>query len=57
MKDAAIRDWEKLAEPGPPSGMTVGSGWTPNPRTGRLLKKVKAYLADLDTADLHIQIM
>jgi isocitrate dehydrogenase len=59
VKDAAIRDWVKLAaNRGRLSGMTVVF-WldTERPHEVELRKKVKAYLAHLDTEDLHIQIM
>ncbi|MGH3674167.1 MAG: NADP-dependent isocitrate dehydrogenase [Mycobacterium sp.] len=58
-KDAAIRDWVKLAVTrGRLSGMTV-LFWldTERPHEAELRKKVKAYLKDHDTEDLHIQIM
>jgi isocitrate dehydrogenase len=59
VKDAAIRDWVKLAvNRGRASGMTV-LFWldTERPHEAELRKKVKAYLADHDTDGLHIQIM
>ena len=58
-KDAAIRDWVKLAVTrARASGMTAVF-WldTERPHEAELRKKVKAYLADLDTEGLHIQIM
>jgi isocitrate dehydrogenase len=58
-KDAAIRDWVKLAVTRARlSGMTVVF-WldTERPHESELRKKVKAYLADHDTEGLHIQIM
>jgi isocitrate dehydrogenase len=58
-KDAAIRDWVKLAVTrARASGMTVVF-WldTERPHEVELRKKVKAYLADHDTEGLHIQIM
>jgi isocitrate dehydrogenase len=58
-KDAAIRDWVKLAVTrARASGMTVVF-WldTERPHEAELRKKVKAYLADHDTEGLHIQIM
>jgi len=58
-KDAAIRDWVKLAVTrARASGMTV-LFWldTERPHEVELRKKVKAYLADHDTEGLHIQIM
>jgi isocitrate dehydrogenase len=58
-KDAAIRDWVKLAVArARASGMTVVF-WldTERPHEAELRKKVKAYLADHDTEGLHIQIM
>jgi len=57
--DAAIRDWVKLAVTrARASGMTVVF-WldTERPHEAELRKKVKAYLKDLDTEGLHIQIM
>jgi isocitrate dehydrogenase len=59
VKDAAIRDWVKLAvNRGRQSGMTV-LFWldTERPHEVELRKKVKAYLEDHDTEGLHIQIM
>jgi isocitrate dehydrogenase len=58
-KDAAIRDWVKLAVTrARASGMTV-LFWldTERPHEVELRKKVKAYLKDHDTEGLHIQIM
>ena len=58
-KDAAIRDWVKLAVTrARASGMTVVF-WldTERPHEDELRKKVKAYLSDHDTEGLHIQIM
>ncbi|MGE5693801.1 MAG: NADP-dependent isocitrate dehydrogenase [Candidatus Sericytochromatia bacterium] len=58
-KDAAIRDWVKLAvSRARESGMTVVF-WldTERPHEVQLRKKVKAYLKDHDTEGLHIQIM
>jgi isocitrate dehydrogenase len=58
-KDAAIRDWVKLAVTrARASGMTV-LFWldTERPHEVELRKKVKAYLEDHDTEGLHIQIM
>jgi isocitrate dehydrogenase len=58
-KDAAIRDWVKLAVTRARlSGMTVVF-WldTERPHESELRKKVKAYLEDHDTEGLHIQIM
>jgi isocitrate dehydrogenase len=58
-KDAAIRDWVKLAVArARASGMTVVF-WldTERPHEDELRKKVKAYLKDHDTEGLHIQIM
>ena len=58
-KDAAIRDWVKLAVTrARASGMTVVF-WldTERPHEAELSKKVKAYLKDHDTEGLHIQIM
>ena len=58
-KDAAIRDWVKLAvNRARASGMTVVF-WldTERPHEAELRKKVKAYLADDDTEGLTIQIM
>jgi isocitrate dehydrogenase len=58
-KDAAIRDWVKLAVTrARASGMTVVF-WldTERPHEDELRKKVKAYLKDHDTEGLQIQIM
>ena len=58
-KDAAIRDWVKLAvNRGRQSGMTV-LFWldTERPHEAELRKKVKAYLNDHDTEGMQIQIM
>ncbi len=58
-KDAAIRDWVKLAVArARASGMTVVF-WldTERPHEAELRKKVKAYLKDHDTEGLHIQVM
>jgi isocitrate dehydrogenase len=58
-KDAAIRDWVKLAVTrSRASGMTVVF-WldTERPHEAELRKKVKAYLEDHDTEGLEIQIM
>ncbi|MEV3905559.1 NADP-dependent isocitrate dehydrogenase [Mycobacterium sp. NPDC050551] len=59
VKDAAIRDWVKLAVTrARESGMTA-LFWldTERPHEAELRKKVKAYLKDHDTEGLHIQIM
>jgi isocitrate dehydrogenase len=59
VKDAAIRDWVKLAVTrARASGMTA-LFWldTERPHEVELRKKVKEYLADHDTEGLHIQIM
>lgn len=59
VRDAAIRDWVKLAVTRARlSGMTVVF-WldTERPHEAELRKKVKAYLADHDTEGLEIQIM
>ena len=59
VKDAAIRDWVKLAvNRGRASGMTV-LFWldTERPHEVEIRKKVKAYLKDHDTEGLQIQIM
>ncbi len=59
VKDAAIRDWVKLAvNRARASGMTVVF-WldTERPHEAELRKKVKAYLKDHDTEGLHIQVM
>jgi isocitrate dehydrogenase len=59
VKDAAIRDWVKLAvSRARASGMTA-LFWldTERPHEVELRKKVKAYLAEHDTEGLHIQIM
>jgi isocitrate dehydrogenase len=58
-KDAAIRDWVKLAVTrARASGMTA-LFWldTERPHEVELRKKVKKYLKDHDTEGLHIQIM
>jgi isocitrate dehydrogenase len=58
-KDAAIRDWVKLAVTrARASGMTAVF-WldTERPHEVELRKKVKEYLKDHDTEGLHIQIM
>ena len=59
VKDAAIRDWVKLAvNRARASGMTA-LFWldTERPHEVELRKKVKEYLKDHDTEGLHIQIM
>ncbi|MGV0794107.1 NADP-dependent isocitrate dehydrogenase [Mycolicibacterium sp. XJ1819] len=59
VKDAAIRDWVKLAiTRARASGMTA-LFWldTERPHEVELRKKVKEYLADHDTEGLHVQIM
>ncbi|MCZ8380918.1 NADP-dependent isocitrate dehydrogenase [Mycobacterium sp. CPCC 205372] len=59
VKDAAIRDWVKLAVTrARESGMTA-LFWldTERPHEAELRKKVKTYLKDHDTEGLHIQIM
>ena len=59
VKDAAIRDWVKLAVTrARASGMTAVF-WldTERPHEVELRKKVKTYLQDHDTEGLHIQIM
>ncbi|TFV56808.1 NADP-dependent isocitrate dehydrogenase [Mycobacterium sp. PS03-16] len=59
VKDAAIRDWVKLAvNRARASGMTAVF-WldTERPHEAELRKKVKAYLKDHDTEGLEIQIM
>src|SRR3954470_17582063 len=59
VKDAAIRDWVKLAVTrARASGMTA-LFWldTERPHEVELRKKVKTYLKDHDTEGLHIQIM
>ncbi|WP_123028176.1 NADP-dependent isocitrate dehydrogenase [Mycolicibacterium stellerae] len=59
VKDAAIRDWVKLAvNRGRVSGMTV-LFWldTERPHEVELRKKVKTYLKEHDTEGVHIQIM
>jgi isocitrate dehydrogenase len=58
-KDAAIRDWVKLAVTrARASGMTVVF-WldTERPHEAELREKVKTYLKDHDTEGLHIQVM
>jgi isocitrate dehydrogenase len=59
VKDAAIRDWVKLAVTrARASGMTA-LFWldTERPHEAELRKKVKEYLAEHDTEGLHIQVM
>ncbi len=59
VKDAAIRDWVKLAVTrARNSGMTAVFWLDPyRPHEAELTKKVKAYLKDHDTTGLDIQIM
>ena len=59
VKDAPIRDWVKLAVTrARNSGMPTVFWLDPyRPHEGELIKKVRAYLKDHDTAGLEIQIM
>jgi len=59
VKDAAIRDWVKLAVTrARNSGMTAVFWLDPyRPHEAELIKKVNAYLKDYDTTGLDIQIM
>lgn len=59
VKDAAIRDWVKLAVTrARNSGMTAVFWLDPyRPHEAELIKKVQAYLKDHDTTGLDIQIM
>jgi len=59
VKDAAIRDWVKLAVTrARNSGMPAVFWLDPyRPHENELIKKVKTYLKDYDTAGLDIQIM
>ncbi len=59
VKDAAIRDWVKLAVTrARNSGMPAVFWLDPyRPHEGEMIKKVKTYLKDHDTSGLDIQIM
>jgi hypothetical protein len=58
VKDAAIRDWVKLAVTrARNSGMPACSGWTRTARTRRADQEGRTYLKDHDTTGLDIQIM
>jgi isocitrate dehydrogenase len=59
VKDAAIRDWVKLAVTrARNSGMPAVFWLDPyRPHENELIKKVKTYLKDYDTEGLHIEIM
>ena len=59
LKDAAIRDWVKLAVTrARNSGMTTVFWLDPyRPHENELINKVKTYLKDYDTSTLDIQIM
>ena len=59
LKDAAVRDWVKLAVTrARNSGMTAVFWLDPyRPHEQELIQKVKAYLKDFDTTGLDIQIM
>jgi isocitrate dehydrogenase len=59
VKDAPVRDWVKLAVTrARNSGMPAVFWLDPyRPHENELIKKVKLYLRDYDTADLDIQIM
>jgi isocitrate dehydrogenase len=59
VKDAAIRDWVKLAVTrARNSGMPAVFWLDPyRPHEAELIKKVQTYLKDYDTAGLHIEVM
>jgi len=59
VKDAAIRDWVKLAVTrARNSGMEAVFWLDPyRPHEAQMIKKVETYLKDHDTSGLHIQIM
>jgi isocitrate dehydrogenase len=59
VKDAAIRDWVKLAVTRARASDMTALFWldTERPHEAELRKKVKEYLEDEDTEGLHIQIM
>ncbi|MBL8480703.1 MAG: NADP-dependent isocitrate dehydrogenase [Rhodocyclaceae bacterium] len=59
VKDAAIRDWVKLAVTRCRNSGTPAVFWLDpyRPHENELIKKVKTYLKDHDTTDLDIQIM
>lgn len=59
VKDAAIRDWVKLAVTRARAADMTALFWldTERPHEAELRKKVKEYLKDHDTEGLHIQIM
>ena len=59
VKDAAIRDWVKLAVTrARNSGMPAVFWLDPyRPHENELIKKVQTYLKDHDTAGLHIEVM
>ena len=59
VKDAAIRDWVKLAvSRARNSGMEAVFWLDPyRPHEAEMIKKVEKYLKDHDTAGLHLQIM
>ena len=59
VKDAAIRDWVKLAVTRARNSGTTAVFWldTYRPHEAELIKKVNTYLKDYDTSGLDIQIM
>jgi isocitrate dehydrogenase len=59
VKDAAIRDWVKLAVTRARNSSTPAVFWLDpyRPHEAELIKKVHAYLKDYDTTGLDIQIM
>ncbi|MGF6295592.1 NADP-dependent isocitrate dehydrogenase [Paraburkholderia youngii] len=59
VKDAAIRDWVKLAVTRVRNSRTPAVFWLDpyRPHEAELIKKVEAYLKDYDTTGLDIQIM
>jgi isocitrate dehydrogenase len=59
VKDAPVRDWVKLAVNRARASQTPAVFWldAARPHDAELIKKVRAYLADLDTQDLQIEIL
>jgi isocitrate dehydrogenase len=59
VKDAAIRDWVKLAVTRARNSGTTAVFWLDSyrPHEAELIKKVNTYLKDYDTSGLDIQIM
>ncbi len=59
VKDAAIRDWVKLAVTRARNSGTTAVFWldTYRPHEAELIKKVETYLKDYDTTGLDLQIM